>query len=91
MRYRVGDRVQNRPSAGPSGEMPSNLSCNRSLKETPLVRWFVFLCASVEEWWTQNEWIVQKTHTSEMSVSRALPQVFVSTLEHMRSRIQTIL
>jgi len=61
-----------------------------SLKETTLVRWFVFLCASVEEWRTQNEWLVRCTHTSETSVSRALPQVFSSTLEHIRSRTQTI-
>jgi len=31
---------------------------------------------------------VRKTHTSETSVSRARPQVFFSTLEHIRSRIQ---
>ena len=30
------------------------------------------------------------THTSETSVSRARPQVFFSTLQHMRSRIQNI-
>jgi len=63
---------------------------NVTLKETTLVRWFVFLCASVEEWRTQNEWLVRCTHTSETSVSRALPQVFSSTLEHIRSRTQTI-
>ena len=33
---------------------------------------------------------MRKTHTSETSVSRARPQVFVSTLEHIRSRIQNI-
>jgi len=53
------------------------------LKETPLVRCFVFLCESVEEWRIQNEWKVRTTHTSETSVSRARPQVFVSTLEHI--------
>ena len=38
----------------------------------------------------QKEWIVRKTHTSETSVSRARPQVFFSTLEHIRARIQNI-
>ena len=40
----------------------------------------VFLCASVEEWWTLNKWKVQTTNTSETSVSRALPQVFLPRL-----------
>ena len=60
------------------------------LKETPLVRCFVFLCKSVEEWRLPNEWKVRTTHTSETSVSRARPQVFFSTLQHIRSRIQNI-
>jgi len=54
-----------------------------ALKETPQVRCFVFLCESVEEWRIQNEWIVRKTHTRFNRVSRARPQVFVSTLEHI--------
>ena len=60
-----------------------------TLKETPLVSVHVFLCASVEEWWTLNEWKVRSPNTSETSVSRALPQVFSTTLEHIRSRTLT--
>ena len=46
------------------------------LKETPLVRVLVILCTLIEEWWTQNKWKVQTTHTSTRSVSPVLPQVF---------------
>ena len=46
----------------------------------------VILCTLIEEWWTLNEWKVQSPNTSETSVSRALPQVFSTTLEHIRSR-----
>ena len=51
-------------------------TADTTLKETPLVSVRMFLCASVEEWWTLNEWKVRSPNTSETSVSRALPQGF---------------
>ena len=84
-------RAGNDDHAGPSldREYPVHWCPHNTLKETPLVRCFVFLCESVEEWRIQNEWIVQKTHTSETSVSRARPQAFSPLLNTYAQEYKT--